>query len=139
MPARPAADLTGHTYGDWTVLAFSHTDKNTRWWRVRCACGVERTQRGWLLKAGKSRGCGACGSRKGAQALAQRQAEQWTGTEVNGWTILACAGSVEYGTQKVTMWVCRCTTCGAVVDIPRTNIHKPTMPVCRHGVIPEES
>lgn len=132
----PFEDKTGHTYGDWTVLAFSHRDTNTRWWRVKCACGAERTQREWLLTTGKSKRCGACGSRVGAATLAQKQAEQWIGTETGGWVILAPAGTAQYGGQRVTMWTCRCLACGAVVDIPRTDIHKPIMPVCRHGGSP---
>jgi hypothetical protein len=42
---RPSArfvDLTGHTYGDWTVIKRGDNSKSgsTRWW-CRCACGVE--------------------------------------------------------------------------------------------------
>jgi hypothetical protein len=49
---------------------------------------------------------------------------------------VAYSGVVEIPREKITMWVCRCLTCGAVIDAPRTDIHKPTMPVCRHGVFP---
>lgn len=137
MPGgRPAVDLTGRTFGDWTVLAFSHSDGKARWWRARCVCGNERVQRGWVLTKGKSLRCGTCSSRKEGELFVQRRAEEWAGTEANGWIVLAHAGTVSYGAQQITMWTCRCITCGAVVDVPRTSIHKPTMPVCRHGIIP---
>lgn len=137
--AAKSADLTGQIFGDWTVLGFSHKDTSTRWWRVRCACGVERVQRQWVLTTGKSQRCGPCGSRAGAETLARKQAELWVGTETNGWLILAPAGTVRHYTQKVSMWTCRCVTCGAIVDMARTQIGNPLMPVCRHGIAPEEN
>lgn len=103
---------------------------------MRCSCGSERTLRQWSLTTGKSQRCGPCGSRVGADFLTRKQAEEWVGTETGGWVILARAEPVRRASHDITMWVCRCLTCGAVVDIPRTDIHKPTMPVCRHGVSP---
>lgn len=132
-----AIDLTGRTYGDWTVTAYSHRDdKGTHWWRVRCACGTERTQRAWVLTSGKSTRCGACGTRAGALTLRQRQAERWVGTESNGWVILGYSHTVQHWSQKLPMWTCQCTVCGAVVDMSRDVVCKASMPVCRHGVVP---
>jgi hypothetical protein len=136
MPAKSTDSLVGRTYGDWTVTAFSHKDGDTKWWRVTCTCGTERVQRGWVLTMGKSTCCGDCSARKLSELHLQRQAERWIGTETGGWVIVAYSGVVEIPREKITMWVCRCLTCGAVIDAPRTDIHKPTMPVCRHGVFP---
>jgi hypothetical protein len=52
-------DLTGHTYGRWTVLSFSH--KNARgeiYWLCRCECGEERAVKANGLRSGKSASCG---------------------------------------------------------------------------------
>lgn len=136
MPAQNTDSVTGRTYGDWTVIAFSHKDREGHWWRVRCACGAERTQRSWVLTSGKSTCCGACSARKASRLQLQRQADMWVGTKGNGWIIVAHVGTIETPSGKITMWACRCLTCGAVVDMPRSVIHKPTMPICRHGVSP---
>ncbi len=135
--AQPGADLTGRTFGDWTVTGLSHVSADrTRFWHVTCACGAARVQRSWVLTLGKSLRCGDCSARELSKLHRQRQAERWVGTEAGGWIIVACTGSVMQSGHKITMWACRCTTCGAVVDIPRTDVHKATMPVCRHGVSP---
>lgn len=137
MPRKPADDLTGRTYGDWTVTAFSHTDDEyTRWWHVRCECGAERANRESVLVKGKSTRCRGCNRRATIEMDINRRVARWVGTTSGGWVLVAYSESVQMPREKVTMWTCRCLTCGAVVDIPRTAIHKPTMPVCRHGVSP---
>lgn len=137
MPIRRLRDLTGHTYGEWTVTAFSGKDnRGASLWHVRCSCGAQRVQRGWVLTSGKSTRCGDCATQESARQGLRRQADLWAGTTFGTWTILGCAGSVPYGSVRVSMWTCRCTVCGAVVDFPREAVHKPMMPVCRHGKAP---
>ena len=137
MTAQPRTDLIGQTFGAWKVTAFSHRDEGgTFWWFATCTpgvCDAERVQRGWVLTSGKSTRCGACAHAGLAELKSQEQADRWVGTETGGWVITARSGSVQYGRHKISMWTCRCLACGAVVDIPSRDIHKPIMPVCRHG------
>lgn len=135
---KPQEDApVGKVFGSWTVTGFSHRDTNTAWWRVRCACGNDRVQRSWVLTSGKSLRCGDCAARRGGKALALSHARQLVGTVVSGWTVLAYTGIVSVHNAGTTMWACQCIVCGAVVDIPRTVLGKATMPVCRHGSVPE--
>lgn len=55
-------DLTGSTFGKWTVVGFDRVDKRrTPYWLVVCECGHEGSVTGGHLVHGKSRSCG-CGS-----------------------------------------------------------------------------
>lgn len=56
-------DLTGQTFGRWTVLHEDGRKKEPRgrivpMWRCRCACGEERSIRGGTLKSNNSLSCG---------------------------------------------------------------------------------
>ncbi|MDH0899647.1 hypothetical protein N5C12_09815 [Comamonas aquatica] len=56
---RVRIDMTGKTFGELTVLSFSHVDKKkTAHWVVRCGCGVEKSVSGCDLRAGKILSCG---------------------------------------------------------------------------------
>jgi len=53
-------DLTGKSFGQWTVLRFSHAQGNVAYWLCQCDC-PEKTERavfGGDLKRGMSTGCG---------------------------------------------------------------------------------
>lgn len=55
-------DLTGMTFGSWTVLGFdlegTRKHRNNAYWFSKCTCGTERSVRGTALKQGKSLSCG---------------------------------------------------------------------------------
>lgn len=74
-------DITGQTFGRWTVL--SHVGRSSRsrqsLWRCRCDCGVERVVTGPSLRAGKSRSCG-CLQR---ETTAKRQTKHGHDTRSN--------------------------------------------------------
>lgn len=57
MPKR--IDLTGHTYGFWTVLAYAGTPygKKQQYWRCQCECGKIRNVASKHLRNGKSKSC----------------------------------------------------------------------------------
>jgi hypothetical protein len=62
-------DLTGQTFGRWTVLCFVDV-KPTRW-LCHCDCGVERVVKAKSLRDGDSRSCG-CLSRERASKRATK-------------------------------------------------------------------
>lgn len=69
MPA--FIDMTGQTYGEWTVLAKDMA--NGRKWLCRCSCGVEKSVDGANLRNGKSPSCGHLRREKwNARCAAQR-------------------------------------------------------------------
>ena len=54
-------NLAGRTFGDWTVLRFSHrADNRQALWLCRCSCGTERAVRGPDLTNGRSTHCPEC-------------------------------------------------------------------------------
>lgn len=130
-------DLTGHTYGEWTVLGFSHKDDSgAAFWYVRCSCGAERSQRGWVLKKGKSTRCRDCSAREASARALRKSIAELPGTVCGTWLVLSYVRTVQHNTLRCIMWACQCTECGAVVDLPRDLLYKPMLPVCRHGVAP---
>lgn len=62
-PKDPARDLSGKTFGNWTVLEFVRTTPHGTLWRCECKCGTVREVWGAQLKAGRSRSCGKRGCR----------------------------------------------------------------------------
>jgi hypothetical protein len=54
------SDLTGQTFGQWTVLRFDKYDKRNAFWWCRCACGLEKSVKAQYLKGGESTKCTDC-------------------------------------------------------------------------------
>lgn len=81
IPSPCALDLTGQTFGRWTVLrltepGLARTDGH-RVWICRCECGVERPIPSSNLRSGSSRGCGSCAKREqDAKRRALREAAE---------------------------------------------------------------
>ena len=70
-PSRRAMDLTGHRYGQLTVLAFSGRDaKGATLWNCVCDCGAPTTCRTRDMRSGNTTSCGCVGVRRRAQAAA---------------------------------------------------------------------
>ncbi len=52
-------DLTGETYGRWTVLSFAHRSNSGQGlWNCRCSCGKENIVQATNLRSGTSKSCG---------------------------------------------------------------------------------
>ena len=56
-------DLTGRTFGRWTVLFRATPKGKPARWRCRCVCGVEKDVLGGHLRGGLANSCG-CGERE---------------------------------------------------------------------------
>ncbi len=63
---RGFADITGQTFGRWTVLSFACRKGSHLFWNVRCSCAAqtEKVVSGHGLKKGASQSCG-CIAREG--------------------------------------------------------------------------
>lgn len=53
-----ATDLTGRTFGHWTVLSRAPSRYGRAYWLCQCACGVTREVQGGNLLSSLSQGCG---------------------------------------------------------------------------------
>jgi hypothetical protein len=59
---KPGSDLTSRVFGRWTVLGFSHVERQYyRYWICECACGKDRDVQERYLLSGRSKSCG-CGA-----------------------------------------------------------------------------
>ena len=52
-------DLTGQTFGKWTVVDIDETKDRIHWW-CECECGAEQSIRASSLTSGNSKGCREC-------------------------------------------------------------------------------
>lgn len=52
-------DLTGQTFGKWTVVDIDETKDRIHWW-CECECGKEQSIRASSLTSGNSKGCREC-------------------------------------------------------------------------------
>ena len=97
-------DLTGQTFGQWTVIErYPENAKNGKArWLCRCSCDTERAVIGTDLTGGKSCSCGC--SRKESS---HKKTEDLIGQVFNKWTVL---GPVKYQ-NGCAYWYCRCE-CG---------------------------
>lgn len=94
----PARDLTGCTFGAWTVLRRAgRSNGHHPLWLCRCACGAEHLREAGSLLSGHSRRCIACYQRarrdraRGASAAAadrQRKRSQDAKREARGDPVL---------------------------------------------------
>lgn len=132
-------DMVGQKHGDWEVLAFSHSDEGgTYWYRVRCICGTERTQRGWVIRHGRSKRCASCSSKRNASIAIDKSSAELIGRTIGEWEVVAFAGMARHYKSPTTVWICRCTVCNAAVDIPRAYLRPTLTPRCRHGKFPTD-
>lgn len=97
----------GQRYGEWTVLAYSHSDYGARdkrhFFLCRCSCGYERAVSAPVLRAGTSTRCLDCKNRD------SRLAPLKAGERYGSWTVLSFAFHKEKHNQSY--YLCRCD-CG---------------------------
>lgn len=102
---RQLIDLTGKTFGRWTVIERSpkNSGQHPRW-ICRCECGTVRDILGHQLREGVSKSCG-CLQKEG---LAARRTIDLTGQSFWRWNVIGRISSTENGQPT---WLCQCI-CG---------------------------
>lgn len=104
-------DLTGRSFGLWTVVASAGSDKYGRKrWLCRCSCGKERIVSGHNLISGKSVSCGHT-------RLGKRR-KDLTGMRFGRLTVLSTDGKHTGGNL---IWTCRCE-CGNECNVASNNL-----------------
>lgn len=58
MPTGTFVDVTGQTFGHWTVLAREASSAAYALWRCRCVCGTEKLLSTASLRMGRPKSCG---------------------------------------------------------------------------------
>ncbi len=114
-------DLTGKTFGQWTVLGRGETKKtgsgSVVYWRCRCECGQEKEVRGADLKNGKSTSCG-CSRGEGKQDI--------SGLRFGKLVAIENVGKDKYNNY---LWRCRCD-CGNETVVASTQLRQGKTKSC---------
>ena len=71
-------DLSGQTFGRWTVLQRAQSQRKDAYWKCRCTCGKEADVQGKSLRRGDSKSCG-CRWRELALSRVGTQSPGWRG------------------------------------------------------------
>ena len=105
MPAQNRVDLTGRTFGEWTVLRQEGHDRHGRAkWRCRCKCSNVRFVTQQNLRRGTSKSCG-CLRRNLAS---ERNTIIMVLQKYGRLTVIKRSGSNNHG---YATWLCECE-CG---------------------------
>ena len=100
-------DLTGMTFGDYTVIRRATKDeinKRGTYWLCRCSCGNERYVMASNLKTGRAKSCGHNG---------RGRYENLTGKTFGELTVIREIKDKRYRGQGV--WECKCS-CGNIKE-----------------------
>ena len=107
-------DLTGKTFGQWTVLEYLGGCE----WDCQCSCGERREVNGSNLRSGRSKRCGICSGRE----------QPMLGRVFGRLTVLRQVESQRYespdGRHRYTrlMWACKCS-CGNPEEVVVSGDH----------------
>jgi hypothetical protein len=71
-------DISGQTFGRWSVLELSKRSSKGAYWLCRCECGINRVVRARSLRRGISRSCG-CLNRDLALTRIGQKSPGWRG------------------------------------------------------------
>ena len=93
-------DLTGQTFGEWTVLSYAGVKSKNGYWLCRCSCGKEQENRGTHLRGGQTKSCGhnkniSIGSKFGRLTVLEKITHHYKGT------------------SSYVLWKCQCD-CGNI-------------------------
>lgn len=120
-------DLTGRTFGSWTVLRFGGYEKANANWRCRCACGLEKDVRAQYLKNGTSRKCVSCATLKARDWSAGIAPAKWHVVKTNAFKRgIAFEVSKEDAYDLFIKQGKRCALSGVEIALPLTNSGKGT-------------
>jgi CDGSH-type Zn-finger protein len=126
LSKRNLKDLTGQTFGRWTVIERAErpphvTNITGSWWLCECGCEkhTKKVVRGSSLTSGKSKSCGCLHKEKvGALHFADL-----TGSIFGNLTVIKQADAPETNKNKfATYWLCRCN-CGNEVVVIAANLN----------------
>ena len=101
-------DLTGKTFGDWSVLGFAGGGK----WHCKCTCGIEKDIPTNKLTSGQTLSCG------------HNKIQNLVGQRFGEWEVLSYSGNMG--------WLCRCS-CGIEREVLGKNLRDGKTTSCGHA------
>lgn len=119
-------DLTGRTFGQWTVLRREpHPTRSEVYWLCRCACGDEYQVRGTDLRSGRSTRCQLCQRRAATEARKGVPLIDMKGQVFGKWEVLRFARM--QGDRS--MWLCVCD-CGSLREVDGVALRQGSSTQC---------
>ncbi len=84
-------DMTGHTYGSWSVIGFADMkDRGRARWSCVCICGEKRVVTGTSLRSGKSKSCGCMVNVKHGNLIGYRKNGYRRTINYKAWENMKC-------------------------------------------------
>lgn len=105
-------DLTGKTFGKWTIVKRENTSKGGKW-VCRCDCGNYAIVGTYDLKNGKSTNCGCS------------RVEDFKRKRFGKWIVI----KRDKVSKKEVRWICKCD-CGTVKSVSSNSLKKGTSTNC---------
>lgn len=116
------SDLTGNTYGRWTVLGFDDNSPMGRYkWICRCECGTEKSVDRSSLKRGKSVSCGCFRG----EIVSKLKMPNIIGKRYGKLKVVEWKESKE----DRNIWICTCD-CGSIVEKPTSYLKETSSCGC---------
>lgn len=113
-------DLTGATFGQWTVLGPDNRHNRKSYWLCRCECGNEKAVSGWALRKRRSTRCRSCAS-------PFRRFIDLTGQTFGHLQVVAIAGRDRFGRVR---WRCKCLRCGRTPVVSADHLRRGHTRTC---------
>lgn len=107
-------DLTGKTFGEWTVLNID--EHNRKRWICQCSCGTIKSVDGHELRRGNTNSCGHC-----------RKHTNLIGRQFGEWTVISKSSEDRY-------WNCRCS-CGNIRNVHEYSLTSGRSLSCGHTLL----
>lgn len=120
-------DLTGRTFGRWTVIGRARTRDYTLepGWKVRCSCGRTSTVRGETLRNGTSKSCGCLRIELSTKRIKESGINE-QGNVYGNLTVMELSGRSR---SRDRMWLCNCS-CGNKTIVSTENLHNGSTRSC---------
>jgi hypothetical protein len=110
-------DITGKSFGKWTVLKYARFEQGTARWTCKCECGTVREVDGRTLRRGVSTSCG-CTNKLHVEI----------GQKFNRWTVVSYVGLRSFSGSEYSQpfYLCHCA-CGTEHEVGASAL------VCGHS------
>ena len=113
-------DLTGKTFGRWTVLSRAPNRGTRTAWTCKCQCGAIKDVLGCHLKSGKSKSCGCLKKESSKQRIINL-----IGKRFGMLTVIAKDNTPSCRTR----WICKCD-CGNIKSIEGIHLTQGKITSC---------
>ena len=114
---RNLQDLTGMSFGEWTVLHRAENQNGQTMWHCKCSCGEERDVNAGRLKDGGSTSCG------------HSKSPDLTGERIGHWTLLEKTSRVRPNNHACSVYKCQCD-CGVIRYVDANSLIQKTSLSC---------